>query len=114
MNRNDTSQHATRAAERPSFDQYEALLTKFVPLNEPHDLRFLRHRLLSARDNATRVISNSYAHSDTSLAIHRIVLCVATENCFSLVGAENLRQAAEVCAKLSIINSTLAKMGRLP
>ncbi len=93
------------------LDRYEQALLVHVPMREPPELRQMRRRLMAARDYATRALSNAYAHTDDALAVHHVVLNVASRHCFAFIGTDEIERAVRVCVSLAVAASTINQMG---
>ncbi len=92
-------------------DRYDAALSALVPINEPENIRKLRKRLMTARDLATRCLSNASGHTDQALGLHQIIVEVASAYVFRFQDLGDLEDAANVCLRLLCTASTLDRMG---
>lgn len=92
-------------------DRYDAALAAMVPLAEPRHLRKLRKRLMTARDLATRALSNPWGHTDEALGVHQSIVDVATVHVFSLQDLGGLEDAVNTCLQLLQSASALDCMG---
>ena len=92
-------------------DRYDAALSALVPINEPENIRKLRKRLMTARDLATRVLSNPEGHTDQALLLHQVILVVASAFIGRLQDIGGMEDAANLCVSLLNNASTVDRLG---
>jgi hypothetical protein len=102
--------HCLQARVSPT-DRYDAVLSVYVPLDEPQTIRLLRKRLMTARDVATRFLSNSSRHTINALNQYEHVLEVSSAYMYRLQDLGGMQDAADLCLKLIETASDLDRLG---
>jgi hypothetical protein len=92
-------------------DGYDDVLAAYVPLDEPLDVRLLRKRLMTARDVATRILSNPSRHTLNALTQYEQVVEVSTAYMYRLQDLNGMADAADLCLLLIRTASDLDRLG---
>jgi hypothetical protein len=92
-------------------DRYDDVLAAYVPLDEPEQIRLLRKRLMTARDVATRFLSNPSRHTFNALNQYEHVLEVSSAYMYRLHDLDGMADAADLCLLLIRTASDLDLLG---
>ncbi len=105
---NTESGNASIASPIPQ-DKYEARLNAVMPMREPPELRVLRCRLLKAIDASIMRLSNPWRGGRVA-DLDRMILNIASEHAFKLLGTATLQEAVNLCLRLRMCATMIERM----